>query len=233
MPTNKHGLIDSLKHIAFEDEPEKPASPAPTASATTPAFGHPAPQPFAQPFAPMAETAAAPPPAFAAPIGGSPVPDNDEAYRKLLSKTDFEATDVASTIHKFLEPLKAIPDSVMGPNIKFKTAVLQAKAQAGLTEDGILAVFDTLAATLQQEKDAFETKAQQFASSQVSGRQDRIAQISAQITQLQQELAKLSGELADAQGKSAYARSQFASAAQRRASEIEQQKAQYAALLKG
>jgi len=226
----KHGLFDSLKHIAFEDEPEKPAAThtPPAAPAAAPPFAPSFTQPFAQ-----AAAGAAPPVAFTPPIDAGVVPDNDEAYRKLLSKTDFESTAVASTIHKFLEPLKAIPDAVMSPNIKFKTAVLQAKAQAGLTEDGILAAFDTLTATLQQEKDAFETKAQQFASSQITGRQDRIGQISAQITQLQQELAKLSGELAEAQGKSAYARSQFAAAAQRRASEIEQQKAQYASLLKG
>ena len=231
----KHGLIDSLKHIAFEDEPEKtPASGTPAAAppVAAPVFTTPFTQPFTNPFAP-AEATTAPPVAFTPPIDTGVVPDNDEAYRKLLSRTDFESTDVASTIHKFLEPLKAIPDSVMSPNIKFKTAVLQAKAQAGLTEDSILSAFDALAATLKQEKDAFETKAQQFASSQITGRQDRIGQISAQITQLQQELAKLSGELADAQGKSAYARSQFAAAAQRRASEIEQQKAQYASLLKG
>jgi uncharacterized protein YlxW (UPF0749 family) len=167
------------------------------------------------------------------PIDAGVVPDSDEAYRKLLSRTDFEATDVAATIHKYLEPLKAIPDSVMSPNVKFKTAVIQAQAQAGLTADAILAVFDTLQTRLQQEKDAFGTKAQQFASSEITARQDRIGQISAQITQLQQQLAQLSGELADAQGKSTLVQSQFAAAAQRRASEIEQQKAQYASMLKG
>jgi len=226
----KHGLIDSLKHIAFEDEPEKP--PATHTQPAAPAAAQPFTQPFAQPFTP-APASPEPQMSFATPAAAGVVPDNDEAYRKLLAKTDFESTAVAATVHKFLEPLKAIPDAVMSPNIKFKTAVLQAKAQAGVTEDSILAAFDTLAATLQQEKDAFETKAQQFASSQVTGRQDRIGQISAQITELQQELTRLSGELAEAQGKSAYARSQFAAAAQRRASEIEQQKAQYAALLKG
>ena len=224
----KHGLIDSLKHIAFEDEPEKPpAHSTPTAApAAAPSFAAPS---FAQPFAP----ATAPQVGYQPPIGAGVVPDSDEAYRRLLSRTDFEATDVAATIHKYLEPLKAIPDSVMSPNIKFKTAVLQAQAQAGLTQDGILAVFDTLRTKLQQEMDAFETKAQQFASSEITGRQDRIGQISAQITQLQQQLAQLSGELADAQGKSTLVQSQFAAAAQRRASEIEQQKAQYASMLKG
>jgi len=102
-----------------------------------------------------------------------------------------------------------------------------------LTQDGILAVFDTLKAKLQQEEDAFNAKAQQFVAREITGRQDRIGQITAQITQLQQQLAQLSGELVEAQGKGTHVQSQFAAAAQRRASEIEQQKSQYAALLKG
>lgn len=215
---HEHGLLDSLKHLAFEEEPDKPAP------ATTPA---------AAPTVAPAVTAAAPPAGYALPIDAGVVPDNDEVYRKMLSRTDFESTDVAATIHKFLEPLKAISDAVMPPNVKFKTAVLQAKAQAGLTEDSILATFDTLKARLQQEEDAFEAKAQQFAARELTGRQDRIGQITGQITQLQQELAQLSSELVEAQGKSTHAQSQFVAAVQRRSSEIEQQKAQYAALLKG
>ena len=240
MPTNKHGLLDSLKHMAFEDEPEKPETPDKPATIATPAA--------AQTFGAAAHTSTRPcsrriragatqrrrtPAAYSLPIDAGVVPDNDEAYRKLLSKTDFEGTDVAATIHKFLEPLKAIPDTAMPPNIKFKTAVLQAQAQAGLTQDGILAVFDTLKARLQQEEDAFNAKAQQFTAREITGRQDQIGKISTQITQLQQQLAQLSGELVEAQGKSAHVQSQFAAAAQRRGGEIEQQKAQYAALLKG
>jgi hypothetical protein len=239
MPTNKHGLIDSLKHMAFEDEPEKPQTPEKQAAVTSPAaaqaFGTAAhtfaPAPAAHPF--ETDVTSAPPVSYPMPIDTGVVPDNDEVYQKLMSKTDFEGTDVAATIHKFLEPLKAIPDTVMPPNIKFRTAVLQAQAQAGLTQDGILAVFDTLKARLQQEVDAFNAKAQQFVAREITGRQDRIGQISTQITQLQQQLAQLSGELVDAQGKSTHVQSQFAAAAQRRNSEIEQQKSQYAALLKG
>ena len=214
---HEHGFLDSLKHLAFEEEPAKPATE--TAPAAPPAF---APAP-----------AAAPPVGYSLPIDAGVVPDNDEVYRKILSKTDVEGTAAAATIHKFLEPLKAIPDTVMPPNVKFKTAVLQAKAQAGLTEDSILATFDTLKASLQQEQDAFEAKAQQFAAREITGRQDRIGQISAQITQLQQELGQLSSELVEAQGKSTHAQSQFVAAVNRRGSEIEQQKEQYAAMLKG
>ena len=239
MPTNKHGLIDSLKHMAFEDEPEKPEKPEHPVTAATPAsaqsFGtasHSFAEAAAQTFATEATSAPAPA-AYTQPITVGVVADNDEAYQKLLAKTDFEGTDVATTIHKFLDPLKAIPDTVMPTNVKFRTAVLQATAQAGLTEDGILGTFDTLKTKLQQEKDAFGGKAQLFAAKEVKGRQDQIQQITEQITGLQQELARLSNELVEAQGKSTHAQSQFEAAVQRRSSELEQQKALYASLLKG
>jgi hypothetical protein len=218
--SEKHGFLDALKHVAFEDEPAPPEKHAPAAPSFT---------------APLAPPVAAPPPSvsFAAPIDAGVVPDSDAVYKTLLAKTDFEATSTAGTIHKFLDPLKAIPDSVMPSNIKFRTAVIQATAQAGLTEDGILGTFDTLKTKLQQERDAFTGKSQQFASREVAGRQDQIQKISQQIMDLQQELARLSNELVDAQGKASHAQSQFEAAAQRRASELEQQKALYASLLKG
>jgi hypothetical protein len=46
-------------------------------------------------------------------------------------------------------------------------------------------------------------------------------------------LVRLSNELVEAQGKSAHAQSQFEAAAQRRGTELEQQKALYASMLKG
>ena len=189
--TGKHGFLDTLKSVAFEEDPAKPETPAQAPAA--PAFS-----------------------SFA-----------------LLAKTDFESTPTAATIHKFLDPLKAIPDTVMPSNVKFKTAVIQATAQAGLTQDGILATFDTLTAKLQQESDAFAGKSQQFAAREVAGRQDQIQKITEQITELQQQLAQLSNELVDAQGKASHAQSQFEAAVQRRGSELEQQKALYASLLKG
>jgi hypothetical protein len=223
--SEKHGFLDALKHVAFEDEPAPPAkhAPTPVPSATAAAFTSPVVE-SAQPLAYAPPIAA---------IDAGVVPDNDAVYQTLLAKTDFEGTSAAATIHKFLDPLKAIPDTVMPTNVKFKTAVLQATAQAGLTEDGILGTFDTLKAKLQQEKDSFGGKAQLFAAKEVKGRQDEIQQITEQITGLQQELARLSNELVEAQGKSTHAQSQFEAAVARRASELEQQKALYASLLKG
>jgi hypothetical protein len=228
--TEKHGFLDALKHVAFEDEPAQPekhtpAPPGPQAPTfSVPSFSAPLADPVASPPSPAA---------FSMPIDAGVVPDNDAVYQTLLAKTDFEATPAAATIHKFLDPLKAIPDTVMPTNVKFKTAVVQASAQAGLTEDAILGTFDTLKTKLQQEKDAFSGKSQQFAAREVAGRQDQIQKISAQITQLQQELARLSNELVDAQGKATHAQSQFEAAVQRRDSELEQQRATYASLLKG
>jgi hypothetical protein len=221
--TGKHGFLDTLKSVAFEEDPPQPEK-HPSAP-TTPAFSAPV-------VSQTAEVVAASAP-YALPIDAGVVPDNDSVYKTLLSKTDFESTPTAATIHKFLDPLKAIPDTVMPSNVKFKTAVIQATAQAGLTEDGILGTFDTLKARLQQEHDAFGQKEQQFESREVSGRQDQIQKITEQITELQQELARLSNELVEAQGKATHAQSQFEAAVQRRASELEQQKVLYTSLLKG
>ena len=228
--TEKHGFLDALKHVAFEDEPAQPEKHTPAPTVPAPAFSSP---PFSAPEAAAPIASLASPVPYALPIDAGVVPDNDAVYQTLLAKTDFEATPAAATIHKFLDPLKAIPDTVMPTNVKFKTAVVQASAQAGLTEDAILGTFDTLKARLQQEKDAFNGKSQQFAAREVAGRQDQIQKISAQITQLQQELARLSNELVDAQGKATHAQSQFEAAVQRRGSELEQQRATYASLLKG
>ena len=221
--TGKHGFLDTLKSVAFEEEPPKPEqhAQAPAASA------------FLAPAASPSFESAPAPVSYALPIDAGVVPDNDSVYQTLLSKTDFESTPTAATIHKFLDPLKAIPDTVMPSNVKFKTAVLQASAQAGLTEDSILGTFDTLKTKLQQEHDSFGQKAQQFVAREVNGRQDQIQKITEQITELQQELARLSNELVDAQGKATHAQSQFEAAVQRRTSELEQQKALYASLLKG
>ena len=230
MTGKSHNILDAVKHAVFEDEPEPTHKPeVSNAAASAPVFAQPA-------INTIQPTGFEPPPMSTAaiqPIDTGTVPDDDAVYQRLLSKTNFETTDAATTIHKFLDPLKAIPDSVMPPNVKFKTAVLQASAQAGLTGDSILAAFDHLKVQLQQEQTAFDEKARQFASREVSSRQDRIAQISSQITGLQQELANLSGELVEAQGKATHAQSQFSAAAQRRLIEIEQQRAQYASLLKG
>jgi hypothetical protein len=204
--------------MVFEDEPEKPGQQE-HADAPEPAPAvHSAARPA--PVAPHAQPAG-----FA--VGN--VADNDEVYQRLLSRTDFAATEIGTTVEKFLSPLENLP---MDASLKFKTAVAQAKAQDGLKEPDILATFDQLRGALREEQETFSAKAKQFAAKEIAGRQDRIGQITAQITELQQELAELSTQVVEAQTKAARAQGQFAAAVERRSSEIEQQKAQYSALLK-
>jgi hypothetical protein len=205
--THKDGFMDNLKHLVFEDEPEtqKPAhSSGPS--------GAPA-------KAPLSAEAVIQP----------TMTDNDEVYRRILAKTDFDSTEVGATIQKFLAPLQNLP---MDAALRFKTALAQAKAINGLTEADFLATFDSLKATLQKEREAFSAKAQQFTEREINGRSARINEITSQINQLQQQLGQLSTELVEAQGKAARAQGQFSAASERRAGEIDQQKAQYAALLK-
>jgi vacuolar-type H+-ATPase subunit I/STV1 len=208
--SEKDGFIDSLKHMVFEDEPEKqekptrPVNPSPAAAVPT--------------MASFNRTSYTP-----------NVADNDEVYSRILAKTDFNSTEIGATIQKFLAPLVNLP---MDASLKFKTAVAQAKAQTSITEDGILSTFDSLKNALSKEQDSFAAKAKQYSDREITGRSAKISEITAQINQLQQELGQLSTELVEAQGKAARAQGQFSAAIERRSIEIDQQKAQFAALLK-
>jgi hypothetical protein len=206
--THKDGFMDNLKHLVFEDEPETQKSTHSSAPSAAPAK------------APLSAEAV---------IQPTTVADNDEVYRRILAKTDFDSTEVGATIQKFLAPLQNLP---MDAALRFKTALAQAKAINGLTEVDFLATFDSLKATLQKEREAFSAKAQQFAEREINGRSARINEITSEINQLQQQLGQLSTELVEAQGKAARAQGQFTAASERRTAEIDQQKAQYAALLK-
>lgn len=72
--TEKHGFLDALKHVAFEDEPAQPAKHAPTL----------APNATATTFASQAAVESAQPLAYAPPIAAidaGVVPDNDAVYQ--------------------------------------------------------------------------------------------------------------------------------------------------------
>jgi uncharacterized protein YlxW (UPF0749 family) len=155
-------------------------------------------------------------------------PDDGSAYQRLLAKTDFDQTEIAGTIHKFADPLTAV---ITDAGMRFKVAVTQAGAQAGITKDQILGVFDTLKNTLATEQTNFAAKAQQFESEHITARQNRLTEIQAQIQQLQAEMTQVATDLATDQGKAAQAQGAFTTALQRRSNEIDQQKAQYASLL--
>jgi predicted nucleic acid-binding Zn-ribbon protein len=145
---------------------------------------------------------------------------------------------VAATIHKYLDPLAAI--ATLDERTRFKTAIVQAKAQEGLTQEKILATFDGLKVALQNEKESFQASAEATRQREINDRQrkiqeitDQIAQKQREIGQMQQRLSEMTTELVTAQGKIQRAESQFTIAAQRRAVEIDQEKAKYLSLLQG
>jgi len=220
-------FIDSIKHVIIEDDDPKAEA-----------------KPQAHPDVPP-ETAPAAAPVAASPVASYPSmstqPMSEEVehvYQKILAKTNFESTQVAATIHKYLDPLAAIPS--LDERTRFKTAVVQAKAQEGLTQEKILATFDGLKVALQNEQESFAASAEATKQREIDDRQkhvqevtDAIAQKQKEIAQLQQRLSEMTTELVGAQGKIQRAESQFTIAAQRRALEIDQEKAKYLSLLQG
>jgi hypothetical protein len=224
-------FIDGLKHVIIEDDDPKPGD------AQKSAQSHPQPHteaaPVAAPVAVSADT-----PAYR-PVTAQPMSEETEhVYQRILTKTNFEATQVCATIHKYLDPLSAIPS--LDERTKFKTAVIQAKAQEGLSQEKILATFDGLKVALQTEQESFANSAAATKQREIDDRQkkvqdvtDAIAQKQKEIAQLQQRLSEVTTELVGAQGKIQRAESQFAIAVQRRALEIDQEKAKYVSLLQG
>jgi uncharacterized coiled-coil protein SlyX len=223
-------FIDSIKHAIVEDDPDPKAA----AKASTPVTSH---SDNKAPAAAQHETASAM--ATSAPVASYQGlgEETEHVYKKILAKTDFQSTAVAATIHKYLDPLAAIP---MDERMKFKTAVVQAQAQEGLTPEKILATFDGLKVALQNEQESFAATAEQSKGQEITNRQKKVQDVSdaiaakqREISQLQQQLSQVSTDLVDAQSKIQRAESQFTIAAQRRAVEIDQEKSKYASLLQG
>jgi hypothetical protein len=217
-------IIDTIKHAIIEDDDPDPnsKSPAHTDSSPTSApasgTGNNVPQP-AMSAQPMSE-------------------EVEHVYQRILAKTNFNSTQIAATIHKYLDPLVAIPS--LDERTRFKTAVVQAKAQEGLTQEKILATFDGLKVALQNEQESFTASAQTTREREIADRQkrvkeatDEIARKQSEIAQLQQRLTEMTSELLGAQSKIQRAEAQFAAAVQRRITEIDQEKARYASLLQG
>jgi predicted nucleic acid-binding Zn-ribbon protein len=216
-------IIDSIKHAIIEDDDPK-AEAKPEGHAETIVAPASVPNP------------ATPPPHIA---DAQPMSDEVEhVYQRILAKTNFNATQVAATIHKYLDPLSAIPS--LDERMRFKTAIVQARAQEGLTQEKILATFDGLKVALQNEQESFQASAQATRQREIDDRQrkvqeitDQIAQKQREIGQMQQRLSEMTTDLVGAQGKIERAESQFNIAAQRRAVEIDQEKAKYLSLLQG
>src|ERR1700690_1648546 len=223
--TNK--FFDGLKHVIIADDDPKPQATAPNQAQDDPA------PPVAPPVAPPTVSSSY------QTMSGQPMSEETEhCYQRILAKTNFDSTQVAATIHKYLDPLSAIPS--LDERTKFKTAVIQAKAQEGLSQEKILATFDGLKVALQNEQESFAASAEATKQREINDRQkkvqdvtDAISQKQKEIAQLQQRLSEVTTELVGAQGKIQRAESQFTIAAQRRALEIDQEKAKYVSLLQG
>jgi chromosome segregation ATPase len=217
-------IIDSIKHAIIEDDDPKPDSKS---------QAHPQ---ASQGSAPAVTTSSsAPRPAMGVPPMSEEV---EHVYQRILAKTNFDSTQIAATIHKYLDPLVAIPS--LDERTRFKTAVVQAKAQEGLTQERILATFDGLKVALRNEQESFTASAQTTKEREIADRQkrvqeatDEIARKQSEIAQLQQHLTEMTSELLGAQSKIQRAETQFAAAVQRRVAEIDQEKAKYASLLQG
>ena len=222
-------FIDGLKHVIIEDDDPKP-------DAQKSAQSHPQPLTEAAPAVAVPVAASIDIPAYH-PASAPPMSEETEhVYQRILAKTNFDATQVCATIHKYLDPLSAIPS--LDDRTKFKTAVIQAKAQEGLSQEKILATFDGLKVALQNEQESFANSAAATKQREIDDRQkkvqevtDAIAQKQKEIAQLQQRLSEVTTDLVGAQGKIQRAESQFAIAVQRRALEIDQEKAKYVSLL--
>src|SRR5580658_2178921 len=228
-------FFDGIKHVIIEDDDPKPegqgrvqahteAAPAVAAPVAVPADSAPSQTGYQTPYQTMS---------------GQPMSEETEhCYQRILSKTNFAGTQVFATIHKYLDPLSAIPS--LDERMKFKTAVIQAKAQEGLSQEKILATFDGLKVALQNEQESFAASAAATKQREIDDRQkkvqevtDAISQKQKEIAQLQQRLSEVTTDLVAAQGKIQRAESQFTIAAQRRALEIDQEKAKYVSLLQG
>jgi len=218
-------FFDGLKHVIIEDDDPKPQAPSHAQPQAAP--------PVAAPVAASVETVSY------QSSGTQPMSEETEhCYQRILAKTNFESTQVAATIHKYLDPLSAIPS--LDERMKFKTAVIQAKAQEGLSQEKILATFDGLKVALHNEQESFAASAEATKQHEIADRQkkvqeitDAISQKQKEVAQLQQRLSDVTTELVGAQGKIQRAESQFTIAAQRRALEIDQEKAKYVSLLQG
>jgi hypothetical protein len=227
-------FFDGIKHVIIEDDDPRPEGQAQHPHAeVAPAIA----APVAVPADSSSSQTAYPAPYQT--MSGQPMSEETEhCYQRILAKTNFAGTQVYATIHKYLDPLSAIPS--LDERMKFKTAVIQAKAQEGLSQEKILATFDGLKVALQNEQESFAASAAATKQREIDDRQkkvqevtDAISQKQKEIAQLQQRLSEVTTDLVAAQGKIQRAESQFTIAAQRRALEIDQEKAKYVSLLQG
>jgi outer membrane murein-binding lipoprotein Lpp len=160
-------------------------------------------------------------------VGVSTVDPNNDAYQRLLAKTDFKTSKASVVIEGCLALLANIP---MDDRLKFKAAVAQAGAQ-GITADVILSTFDQLKQALQDEGEKFAKFIQSQLDKEVTGRQNQIQQLTAQAQQIQAQINQLNEDSFAAQQKIQGAQHTFDTAFTARSAELDNEKATKANLL--
>ena len=211
-------FLDSIKHAIVEEDDPKP-TPHTVTSAAKPAATTKQATPAVTSFSSFAFSAASP-----APTQGS-----EDFYQYLLEHYDFDKTPIGVTLQEGITSLAAVP---MDDATRFKAAVAMAKTK-GVTEDSVLAVFDTLKQQITSAETAAKQQIDAFSQKEVTARQNRLTEVQTQIANLQSEQTQLGGELANAQATVAQKQTSVAIAVQRRGAEIDQQAAKFSRLLKG
>ena len=222
-------LTEALHHIPganlvvdFDDDKPEP-SHHPDRAAAPPAAsqGYQPQQPQPASYQPNAYT-----PAVGV-VGVSTVDPNNDAYQRLLAKTDFKTSKASVVIEGCLALLANVP---MDDRLKFKAAVAQAGAQ-GITADVILSTFDQLRQALQDEGEKFAKFIQSQLDKEVTGRQNQIQQLTAQAQQIQAQINQLNEDSFAAQQKIQGAQHTFDTAFTARSAELDNEKATKANLL--
>jgi outer membrane murein-binding lipoprotein Lpp len=203
-----------------EETPKPAAKPAAGAPATHPAFHF--------------DSSGNIPSTFPAPATASPfaVPTaavvDENIYQSVLKKTSFDDTPVGKAVKKYFDALEGvIPDQTQ----RFRAAIGQAQKLENITPDQVLQTFDSLQAALDRDAQGFQQVAAGVEAREITARKNKIDDLSTQVTNLNSQIAQLSSDLADQTQKHSSTVTQYGLAQQRRATEIAQQKQQFASLL--
>jgi hypothetical protein len=201
-------ILKTLRDAVFEEEDGPPATEVGGAGGAGAAAG----------------SAASAPEQVAAPEA------DDGTYRGLAEKTSFEATDAGRAVGKYLSAMDALP---LDAALKLRTAVAQARRLDGVGDDALLATFDAMKGALEVERRSFQEASARFKAGEIDEREGRMRALTTEIDDRQAQLARLTAELSHARASMARITARFATAVERRDREIEQERARFAAVLRG
>lgn len=174
--------------------------------------------PHADP-APVAQPA---PAVYISPTQAVDVADHsDDAYQRLLAKTNWEKAPVFVAIQKYLGPMDGL---AVDEKTKFSIALKQAQAQDGIDPAALNQNFESMKSVLQSAADTFAQNVAAKTASDVDAKKKQAETLQAQVQQLTEDAFAAQQKLQIAQHK-------FDVALQTRLNEINQAAAKYAALL--